>query len=518
MPRLRLAVALIACLGAGAWAQQPVPGEEANRGLVALLYLQARQAAGSGPALLAPQTLSAIGVDELRPFSPAADQAALGDLGAAFQSALDLPAQTGDSVLNPVRLQIKTGVEEETVAMLARQGQIQQALQWTRLADVPQAPLYGDVIAALSRPHWRHRREENEDSPAPGAVATAAAQAKLLDEVETLVQECEEASGAYPYRGVAEFLRRGTPASVERMLLVQSGYQWAARETDPARMYAAVRFLRQGHRREPELDSLLESTLAVLLHRLAQVPAGDSSYGGVRAAASGLLALLSQLDPLQATGFKQSFPVFDSSARVYEFSPNAFQSGREFEIMPPPSVSLAFTATAPAPDPDLQTTGAERFEVLVAEAEAQRHSHPAQAQALANQASSMLDQQMWPSEVGTAIRLAALYQDLGASADAARMLGNCLDEADREARELDQEFFSGASSQRAAIAGNLNQAAGPVLQIYSKAARLDFTAAAERAETAQFSLLKPLVLARVALVGAIEQRLQQRQQDKAQRH
>ncbi|MGH9475745.1 MAG: hypothetical protein ACRD1C_05390 [Terriglobales bacterium] len=530
--------ALVLC----AWGQQAQRGGR-NRpfasaiqpGLVQQLYAQARQAAQNAPALVAPAILRQIGVDELRPYTRDTDETALDDLTAAFSLALALPTNTGDPDLDPVRAQIKAETEEQVVAELARHGQQQQALQLTRMADVPKAPLYGQIIASAARPDWSHW---NDDDDEPSDPAEAQKEQNLFDSVVALVAECERASGEYPYRGVTELLRRDGPRGLERMLLVEDGYERAANETDPARIDTAVMFLHAGHDAEPELDVDLQSTILAMLNRLAQISPTDDA-GAVHNAAPRLFELLRDLDPLAAASWQAQWPTLVPATgpqfpEGYDFSVQALQTGgTNFQVVvprglpPPSSISLVLhngrpamlistTVTATAPDPGLQTTGAERFRVLVAEAESERHSHSAQALSYADQASSMLNHSLWPTVSTTAIRLVAIYQGLGASADAGRLLQNCLDEADREARELDAEFTSGPASQQASLARDLNLAGAAVLSIYSQAARSDFSTTAERAETASFTLLKPLVLARLALLRTVEQRRSQHQSQSRQ--
>lgn len=524
-------------LSLGAAAQQRVRGSRnqaqlqiINPGLVQQIYQQARRAAANAPALLAPAMMRQIGVDELRPFSRDTDQAALADLGTAFALARALPVHTGDATLDPVRAQIKAEVEEQTVADLARHGERQQALQLTRLADVPKAPLYGQIIAAAARPDWNRW---NSDDVAPDPNAAAKRQA-LLNSVDQLVSECERASGQYPYRGVTELLRRGGPSGLERMLLVQEGYRWAGNETDPARIDTAVMFLHAAHDAEPELDSDLQSTIESMLNHLARVPLSQAG-GASHNAAPRLVELLRDLDPVAATAWNAQWPALASPAgplfpEGYNFSVQAMQSGQgHFQVVFPRGMnshglsaltlndgrvqmSFSTTVSAPAPDPDVQISGEERFRVLAAEAEAERHDHPAQALDDANQATAMLNRSLWPAVATAAIRLVAVYQQLGSNADAARLLQGCLDEARREALALDTAYASNQVSQQADLARDLNRAGASVLTIYGEAARLDFNTTAERAEMASFTLLKPLVLARVALVGAVEQRRAERQQ------
>ena len=131
---------------------------------------------------------------------------------------------------------------------------------------------------------------------------------------------------------------------------------------------------------------------------------------------------------------------------------------------------------------------------------------PNQALALASQAEGMLDDSLWASQAVAAARLAAIEDQIGAGATAQRLLHRCLDEADRQARALDAEYVGNDNGQQAQLQSGLESGQASVLQIYSLAARFDFVGTAERAEAGQFVLLKPLVLARLALVGEMGQR------------
>lgn len=139
----------------------------------------------------------------------------------------------------------------------------------------------------------------------------------------------------------------------------------------------------------------------------------------------------------------------------------------------------------------------------MAQAESLRRRDPAQALALANQASGLLDDALWDRETVTATRLAALYGQLGASSDAARLLSGCLDAASRQARAFDVNFFAAAADQQAQLARSIESAQASLMEVYSLAARIDLTTTAQRAESAQFVLLKPFILDRIAVVAEV---------------
>ncbi|MGH9413288.1 MAG: hypothetical protein ACRD0Y_06060 [Terriglobales bacterium] len=473
-----VAVACLLALSLSAWGQKAPQPPVQEDPLVRQLYRQARQATASVPALLAPGMLSTIARDELRPGHnrSGSNQVALTDFSSAFALALALPSGMGDPVLDPLRAQIKAEVEEDAVAELARHQQEDAALALTRTADVPREPLYSQLIAALAYGH--------KDS---------------LDRVESLVDECERASGAFPYRGVAAWLRREGGTGLDQMLLVQSGFQWARQETRPSQIEQAMPFLLVAHQKEPELDQELENTIAALLTTLSAQPV---TYGGTaHNAVRGLLSVLRMLDPAQAAPWQQLWPQINLSGEMSGGEPR-FGNG---------SIRLGFTPTfsAAVTGVPAQTARIQQFTILVHRAESLRRRDPDRALSRAGLASGMLDQQLWPSVLPLAVRLAALEQQLGDVHDAAALLASCLDEADRQARAVDAQYEDTDAAAMAALAEDPSRVGAPIVAAYSEAARVNFAATAAHAEIAQFTLLKPLVLARVALDGAVAARRRQ---------
>jgi hypothetical protein len=142
--------------------------------------------------------------------------------------------------------------------------------------------------------------------------------------------------------------------------------------------------------------------------------------------------------------------------------------------------------------------------MLLSQAEMAVRRQPAAARSYADQAAGLLDAGLWSSQAAVATRLAQVYQQLSDGPDAARILARSLDQADADARAADQQYL-GDSSRQPQLAQDLESLAAPVIEIYSLAARVDFETSARRAEQAQFVILKPMVLARVALVGQIGQ-------------
>lgn len=494
--------------------------------LVQDLYQQAKRAALAAPEVAAPEQMAAIAGDEMRLFP----SEGLADFATAFALARALrPPQSGDDAAGQARLAIKAAVELRAIMELARRGPPDQALAFARLADVPRAPLYDQLILAAGRhsmPGVAMLRGGQ------GAKAGKPADAQETDDVFSLVQECKR-SGSYPYSGVGMYVRQPGIGGLERTMLVQDGYQWAGNETDPAEINRSLALLQAGHRVEPGLDGVLAATLTALIQRLAQNPS-NSAFASSRAAGGRLMALLTQVDPSRAQALAEQYPAAagtpaqaqrDASDVVVlsadamagaagrfriVFAPGAAQdanlaassnpAGGVFFFKPSPPESSDAAGSEPG-----ESGNASQFRALLAQAESLQRHDPSQALALAGQAAGLLDDALWASQTPAAVALAMLESNLGNRGEADRLLARGLDQADRQAAAADTGFDDAAPAQQALMARGLESAQASVLEVYSLAARLDFTAAAERAEAAQFRLLKPLVLARVALVGEVGQ-------------
>jgi len=475
---------------------EAIPGAAPE--LVQALYQQAARAVNAVPAMAAPQMLADIASDEMRLFP----RQGLADYRAAFDLARALPPpRSADDTVGQAREAFKENAEREAIRALARRGEQTEALALTRLADIPKAPLYDLLIALAGR---RRPQAANPPAGAPGETTE--------ERVFALVEECKRA-GSYPYTGVAIYLRQRGVADLDRMMLAQDGYQWAGNETDLAQMGAAAAFLQAAHRAEPELDGMLESTLRELLRRLDQAGTTSAAFGLGRFAQMRLLALLRQVDAPAAEAVAAQDPAMGRplpglgfggrlGGLAGNFGVRLRFGGRDQGLMLVPRLPNASgLETAGA-----EAGGASAFRALLGQAESEQRRDPSQALALAGQAAGLLDDDLWTSETAAAARLAALEQQLGDGAAASRLLARSLQEADRQARAMDATYLGGDASQRTQLAHGLEAAQNSVLAVYSMAARLDFLGTAERAEAAQFALLKPLVLARVALVGEVGQR------------
>ncbi|MGH9468620.1 MAG: hypothetical protein ACRD1Y_14820 [Terriglobales bacterium] len=476
MHRTGVAAAFLVALTLSVAGQQRGPSAASgNTGWVRMLYLQARQAVGALPSLLAPGALCAVAIDEMQPSGR--NTAAREDLASAFRMALALTAEDGDPAMASSIWAVKTGVEEEVISALTQQHQLDEAFQLVRLADIPKAPLYSRLILARIQAH-----AQAQHSLPQQALPTAA----------ELVAECERSAHAFPYRGATALLRLKQPQEFSRLLLVRDGYQWAARETDPSRIASAAVFLRAGHRAAPALDSDLEPLILNLIARLPPSP-GAAISSGVREAATALLTILSAVDPEQGARSRAGMEAWLSAAAV------GSQTSWNNPILQLSALAGPATETGLAPpDPN-------RFLKLVADAEQLQGRRPARALAAADEASRMLTPALWATSAQAGARLAAVFQQLGDAGAAVGLLHSALDEADREATLTDLLYLNGSPDGIIPIAEDLNQAGAPVLAVYSEVARLDFQLAATRAEAAPFTLLKPLVLARVALVGRVTQ-------------
>lgn len=491
--------------------------------MVQSLYQQAKAASAAVPAVLAPRLYIEIANDEVRLFP---EQAAA-DYQTAFSMALALNAGAGDGdSAAQARENAKQAAELEAVSGLARAGDRTEALALTRHAELPKGPLYDEliVLAGMGGGGGFWRRAASHGSGASGDDSGAGGDSNpgsFMDQVFALVEECEHAGGGFPFRGVAAAIRRRDADGLGRLTLVREGYR-AALDAPPDQGAEVAMFLQSAHRAEPALDGVLESTLVSLLGRAAG-STGLSSAGTATSASQRFLALLRQIDAPQAEALAQldpalSLPPASPAARLsmgnlqivslgvnsgatIEFS----QAGARFGGATPFRFVMNVAAPAPAAS-DAGAPEAEQFRSLLARAESQVRRQPGVALGLANQAADLLNDAMLASNLAGAARLAQLYSELDDNADAGMLLGRCLDEADREASAFDANYQGGDSGQQAQLAAQLESAEAPVIEVYSLAARLDFTTAAERAEAAQFTLLKPAVLARVAMVGEVGQR------------
>src|SRR6185437_6790005 len=209
----------------------------------------------------------------------------LADFASAFRLALAVPLpQSADDSAGQARLLLKQSIELEATGAFGRRGEQDEALTLVRQADVAKGALYDELILLADRPQagiWQRlarggvisadQAPDPANDPAKGGPESKAEeQQAALDRVFGLVQECKRADGTYPYRGVANVLRRPGFNGLERLSLVRDGYQWAANETDPTQIAAAAMFLQAGHQVEPALDGTLEPTLLTLLRRVAQ--------------------------------------------------------------------------------------------------------------------------------------------------------------------------------------------------------------------------------------------------------
>ncbi|HEY7856733.1 MAG TPA: hypothetical protein VIC32_09825, partial [Terriglobales bacterium] len=255
------------------------------------LFTQARLALAALPDFAVPRLLSSIARDEYR-VAPGQSQA---DDERAFSDARALPGPQGvGDTAGAVRELVKQQVELSAIADIARHREadrsaFDRALELTRLADVPKGPLYDQLIMTSSG------ADLPDDDPA------APDNAESGDRIFALAEECKRADGAFPYRGVANALRRGAGAMdpTTRLLLVREGYQMAADLTDPGAAAQADLFLQAAHRVEPALDGELESSLQAMIRTLSYNSAAGT-IGTASATNHRLLSLLGTIDPARA--------------------------------------------------------------------------------------------------------------------------------------------------------------------------------------------------------------------------
>jgi len=493
---------------AGRGGRRVVAGIAPDKGLLQDLYDQAKRAVNGVPPVAAPVLLLDIARDEMRDF-PATG---LEDFAEAFDLARALaPANSADDTAGQMRMEFKRETELNAVSELARRGHTEQALAMLHAADIPRAPLYDQLVllADMNAAELDDPRPSSEPKPVakPAAGDAAAGREAVMDAVWKLVQECQRSDNTFPYRGVAGVLRRPGNQSLSRLDLVRDGYRWAANEQDPERMADAFTFLQVAHRAEPELDQELETALMSLLGRqAAQVEQpGVSATLGTGARLSGRLeALLQQVDPERAAQYAAENALPDIPATPPQVTVISGAGGGPLTFrLNPGTITFSTTVAAPAHESREDQIGSGQFRQLVAQAEGLRRRDPGTALAAANQAAGMLDDTLWASETTEAVRLATLYDQLGAHADAARLLARALDEAESQGRQADTRYPDADPETQARLVRGTDASESTALEVYSLAARLDLPYTAARAETAQFLLLKPLVLARIALVAEV---------------
>lgn len=507
-PRLAAAVLLVVGCGS-AWAQRGrnprTPPDAMTASAVQDLFRQARAAIQDLPAAVQPRLLLEVARDQLRQ-SP---QQGIEGLDQAFDLALGLTASQATE---------KEQVEREVVYEMALRGEAQHALELTRQADVPKAPLYDSLIELAGR-------REFATNPQVRNLRQAAQQ--LAGQVMDLVQECERSDGAFPYRGALAALRRESDP-LDRLDLTRAAYTWAGNESDPDQIQSASFFLAGAHHLVPELDGMLAGVLSAQLTRLAATTLAGPLQSQV-GLGNRLMHLLLQVDPARAEELAAQFPNLGAAAvhafnladvnlpagntaaqapLTLQFRPGVagFGGGRGRGGLSSAIPTFSTTVAVPAePDTAPDTTvagGRAQFLALLARAEASWRHQPGAALAWANQAAGLLDAALWQNETPAVVRLATVYRRLNDNGDSNRLLAECLRVADRQAAAADAAFFADPA-QAVLLARGYGTAYASVLEVYSLSARLDFATTATHAEQAQIVLLKPAVLTRVALIGEV---------------
>ena len=433
----------------------PPPLDAAARGLVQALFGSARADVAAVGPLAAPVITADLARDEMRLFP----QQAIADYTSAFwlARALPLPA-SADPASAPVEA-IKAETERSAVDALLRQrpppgdsaaaaagadADAAAALQLARRADVPQAPLYDPLVMRAAE---------------RGDAATVVA----------LVQECARSDGTYPYRGLATALRSRRLDGSDRLLLAQAGLSYFGASASTNQDADALFFLQAVQRETPALAPEVEAALQAVLS--------------------------SSADP-------RTLERATALLRTAEPNPTPQPSGAlNFEASGPPLFSFSVTSAAPVAPGGGDAVGTSAFVLLVNRAQMLARSAPGGALDAANQADDMLDATLLAAVPDTAATLASVYAELGASADAARVLSLCLDAVDRIGAAADQTYANADPAARAAFVERIEAHAAAVIDVYSLAARLDPTTAATRAEASPMVLFKPLVLSRLAVVA-----------------
>jgi hypothetical protein len=436
----------------------PPPPDAAARGLVQALFGSARADVAAVGPLAAPVITAALARDEMRLFP----QQAIADYTAAFWLARALPLPASADPASATVEAIKAETERSAVNALLRprpprdsaaaaaaaaadaDADADAALQLARRADVPKAPLYDPLVMRAAE---------------RGDAATGVA----------LVQECARSDGTYPYRGLATALRSRRLDGNDRLLLAQSGLSYFDAGASTDQDADALFFLQAVRRETPTLAPEVESALQAVLSTSADPRTRERAAALLQAGGTGAVT--------------QPSVVVDSTpggGPIFRFS---------------------VTTAAPVAPESGESIGTSAFVLLVNRAQMLARSAPGGARDAANQADGMLNAALLAAVPDTAATLASVYAELGASADAARVLSLCLDAVDRIGAAADQTYANADSATRAAFVQRLDANAAAVIDVYSLAARLDPTTAATRAEASPMVLFKPLLLSRLAVVG-----------------
>src|SRR5579875_1117780 len=170
-------------LGAGPRSAGP---DAATKATVQDLYRQAREAINATPTAVQPELLVQVARNEERLWP----EQSLEDFQQVFRLALALPAD------NPQ----KAEAERDAVGAVARGGETAEALEMARMADVPKAPLYDELIGLAGRGDFGAGRGGAGGRSASATATTRAAKGdgstaeeRLASEVNGLIEECQRA-------------------------------------------------------------------------------------------------------------------------------------------------------------------------------------------------------------------------------------------------------------------------------------------------------------------------------------
>lgn len=425
----------------------PPPPDAAARGLVEALFGSARADVAAVGPLAAPVITADLARDEMRLFP----QQAIADYTAAFWLARALPLPASADPASATVEAIKAETERNAVNALLRP---RPPLRDTAAAA---ADADADAAAALQLA----RRADVPKAPLYDPLVMRAAERGDAATVVALVQECARSDGTYPYRGLATALRSRRLDGSDRLLLAQSGLSYFGAVASTDQDADALFFLQAVRRETPTLAPEVESALQAVLSTSADPRTRERAAALLQAGGTGL----------------------DSTP-----------GGR-------PIFRFSVTTAAPVAPGSGESIGTSAFVLLVNRAQMLARSAPGGARDAANQADDMLNAALLAAMPDTAATLASVYAELGASADAARVLSLCLDAVDRTGAAADQTYANADSATRAAFVQRLDANAAAVIDVYSLAARLDPTTAATRAEASPMVLFKPLLLSRLAVVA-----------------
>ena len=482
--------AMLLGASAGLWAQAPAAAVNP----AAALFAQARAAAAQLPANAEPVYLSLIAQNEAQSLP----HAAADDAEAAFRQALALPAEAQkdrDAVLGPALLVLGMANENDRALTLVR--------QTAPPPGMTKAGLY-DKVALFQAPQM------------------------TPEQVQAIVDECQQADGSFPYGlvSLAATMKKNVGPEAWSSLIGE-GYAAAGRIQDLTTAMAASAFMGAGHRLAPARDPQLADSLVGLMQELSTLALAPEQKHESAALGHSALVLLEKIDPTRAEEMKASLPVYAtppaSVPSIGGITVGQDASGK-MDIHFPKYMSIMFSAArATDPEEPVQSAAAlpsvqDRFRALEGVAGVLAKEHPKQAQEAADAAAAMIGKSislneapppasggglgaraatMLGSNLEAASELAGVLDKLGESDAAQSLAGRCLDAADQQAVTLDSEYTLDALRQPGKPE-ELPDRMFTLGAVYTSIAKVAFKQAASHAADLHSPAVRAMVLASIA--------------------